>query len=307
MVRKFRLLRSDSNYVVMKLKLFTYSLFSLFIVASCQEMQDEPGAIKTVAVAKQVTSTATSNAGNTSPVAENNAASILAKKEIPILCYHQLREYRGSDSKTSKAYIVPPAAFREQMKLLHDSGYSTILPDQLQDYLLRNQPIPEKSVMLTFDDTDLSQFEVAKAELKKYGYQGVFFIMTVSINRPGYMTAGQIRELSDDGHVIGLHTWDHHNVKKYGEADWPLQIEKPKKRLEEIAGKQVKYFAYPFGLWNEEAIPELQKRGISAAYQLSTRRDSSDPLYTIRRIIVPGSWSGKTMDGAMKRSFTGKL
>lgn len=37
--------------------------------------------------------------------------------------------------------------------------------------------------------------------------------MTVSIGRPNYMTKDQIKQLSDEGNVIGSHTWDHHNVK----------------------------------------------------------------------------------------------
>ena len=75
------------------------------------------------------------------------------------------------------------------------------------------------------------------------------------------------------------------------------------KLLENITGKPIKYFAFPFGLWNKEAIPELKKRGLTAAFQLSAKRDEADPLFTIRRIIVPGSWHGKEMIARMKSSF----
>ena len=63
------------------------------------------------------------------------AAIILKRKEIPILCYHQIRDWRPTDSKTARAYIVPVAAFQEQIKMLADSGYHTILPDELYAYL----------------------------------------------------------------------------------------------------------------------------------------------------------------------------
>ena len=127
--------------------------------------------------------------------------------------------------------------------------------------------------------------------------------MTVSINRPHYMTTEQIKQLSDEGHVIGSHTWDHHNVKKYVGEDWVTQIDKPTAKLEEITGKHPYYFAYPFGLWNPEAIPELKKRGFKAAYILSTKRDPNDPLYTIRRIIASGYWSANTLYRSMVQSF----
>ena len=232
-----------------------------------------------------------------------DAATILARKQVPILCYHQLRDYKPSDSKIARDYIVPPAVFREQMQTLADSGYTTILPDQLYNYLAGGASIPEKSVMISFDDTDLEQFTVGNEELKKHGFKGVYFIMTVSLGRPRYMSKDQVKQLADEGNLIASHTWDHHNVKKYAGEDWVTQIEKPSKQLEAISGKPVYYFAYPFGLWNKEAIPELKKRGIKAAFQLSEKRDESDPLYTIRRIIITGTMNGKAMLTKMRTSF----
>ncbi|WP_205504470.1 polysaccharide deacetylase family protein [Rufibacter psychrotolerans] len=244
--------------------------------------------------------TATNSTKETEPA---TAAAILSRKQVPILCYHQIREWTSRDGKVGKDYIVKPAEFRAQMKMLADSGYHTILPDQLQDYLTKGTPLPPKPIMLTFDDTKLDQYTVAKPELDKYGFKAVFFIMTVSIGRPNYMTKEQIKELSDAGHVIGSHTYDHHNVKKYQEKDWVTQIEKPTKQLEAITGKPIEYFAYPFGLWRPEAIPELKKRGFKAAYILATKRDEQDPLFTIRRIIASGYWSTKGLHNSIVRSF----
>lgn len=232
-----------------------------------------------------------------------DAATILLRKQVPILCYHQVRDYRLTDSKIARDYIVPPAVFGEQMKTLADSGYKTILPDELYAYMADGAAIPEKALMLSFDDTDLEQFTVAVPEMEKYGFKGVFFIMTVSLGRPDYMNKEQVKQLADKGHIIGSHTWDHHNVKKYAEADWVTQIEKPSKLLETITGSKLTHFAYPFGLWNKEAIPELKKRGFKAAFQLSMKRDQTDPLFTIRRIIVPGSLDAQAMLKRMKVSF----
>ena len=233
-----------------------------------------------------------------------DAATIPARKEVPVLCYHQIRDWSASDSKSARDYIIPVNTFKDHMKILADSGYHTILPDQLYNYLNTGAALPEKPVMLTFDDTDDDQFNIAAPEMKKYGFKGVFFIMTVSINRPKYMTRDQIKQLSDEGHVVSSHTWDHHNVKKYAtDQDWITQIEKPKKLIEELTGKPAEDFAYPFGLWNREAIPELKKRGIKSAYILSTKRDPDDPLYTIRRIIASGYWSAGTMYKSMIQSF----
>lgn len=271
---------------------------------SCQNTPDAtvaiaappPAAVKTVAPANTTPSVPAT-------AVSVDAATVMARREVPILCYHQIREWRGTDSKTAQNYIVPVQTFRDQMKMLADSGYHTILPDQLYAYLTTGAPLPSKPIMLTFDDTDLEQFTVATPEMEKYGFKGVFFVMTVSLGRPNYMSKAQVKALADSGHAIGSHTWDHHNVKQYQGQDWVTQIEKPSKQLESITGKRITYFAYPFGLWNPQAIPHLKERGMIAAFQLSGKRDVNDPLHTIRRIIVPGAWKPATLQSWIKKSF----
>ena len=298
------------NFFTITFKNSVPALLSSFLLlnASCQS-QTEAQAIQDSAVTVQTSITADQTAPNADVKAGNkmaSAAEILAREQVPILCYHQVRDWRAKDSKAAKDYIVPIAQFKAQMKMLADSGYHTILPDELFSYLKHGTKLPAKPVMLTFDDTDLDQFTVAAPEMKKYGFKGVFFIMTVSLGRPNYMSRAQVKSLSDEGHVIGSHTWDHHNVKKYQGEDWVTQIEKPTKTLEEITGKDIKYFAYPFGLWNPEAIPELKKRGFDGAFVLAEKRDPNDPLFTIRRIIASGYWTPRTLHNSMVNSFDGK-
>ena len=247
--------------------------------------------------------------------------AIMARKQVPILCYHQIRDWRPKDSKNAKDYIVPVADFKAKIKSLADSGYHTILPDQLYAYLTTGAALPNKPIMLTFDDTDLDQFTIAAPELKKYGFKAVYFIMTVSIGRPNYMTSEQIKKLSDDGNVIGSHTWDHHRFDRLSHTsslkilgkngkitlkptdDWVTQLDKPTAKLEEITGKKINYFAFPFGLWNSENLPELHKRGFKMAFQLAEKRDPNDPLMTVRRILDSGYWSTKTLHNAIKNSY----
>jgi len=273
-------------------------LFVLSVLCSC-DLASPP-------LPHKVTASVT-EAGATSPAASTakirTAKEILAQKQVPILCYHRIRAFKSTDTRSMKDYIVPVENFKEQMKLLADSGYHTILPDQLFAYLTSGAPIPAKSVMLTFDDSEEEHYTIAANEMKKYGFKGVFFLMTVTMDRPGYMNKSQIKALSDEGNVIACHTWDHHNVKKYEGKDWQTQIEKPLKQIEAITGKPVKYFAYPFGLWNEQAIPELKKYGFKAAFQLVDKRSENEPLYTIRRMIVPGEWSAATMRKRMLTNF----
>ena len=161
--------------------------------------------------------------------------------------------------------------------------------------------------MLTFDDTDLDQYTMGLPEMNKYGFKGVYFIMTVSIGKKGkfvnYMSSDQIKQLSDEGNVIGSHTYDHKNFKKYTGKDWEEQLDKPTKKLEAITGKKIDYFAYPFGLWNSQGFPELKKRGFKMAFALADKRDEKDPLMCVRRIIASGHWSPKSLSNSIKNSF----
>jgi peptidoglycan/xylan/chitin deacetylase (PgdA/CDA1 family) len=229
-----------------------------------------------------------------------DAKTILGRREIPILCYHHMR-VQANGKLTD--YSVEPARFIAEMKMLADSGYKTVLPDQLYDYLTKGTPLPDKAVMITFDDTDEEQFSIGKTEMDKYGFKGVFFIMTVSLNRPRYMTDAQLKQLVAEGHVIGAHTWDHHMVTKYEAKDWEIQVDKQRQKLEAITGKPIQYFAYPFGLWNETAVAEIKKRGFKMAFQLATHRDTTEPLFTVRRIIADGKWSPQGMMKSMRTSF----
>jgi len=273
----------------------------MLIIACHSPQENKTTTAKTDSTSKTVE--VKTNTDDTIAATDISATVILKRKQVPILCYHQIRDWRPTDSKTSKNYIVPIAAFLAQIKMLADSGYHTVLPDQLYAYLTKGKPLPSKPIMLTYDDTDLDQYEIAIPAMKKYGYKGVFFIMTVSLGKPHYMSKEQVKEISDEGNVIGSHTWDHHNVKKYKGNDWVIQIEKPTKQLETITGRYMRYFAYPFGLWNKEAIPELKKRGFIAAFQLNEKMDDKDPLYSIRRIIVPGAWTSSTLNYWMKKNF----
>ncbi len=243
---------------------------------------------------KDSTNTVIDDSVKQKPIAD--VAGILAKKEVPVLCYHHIRE-------RNETYSVTPANFANHMKALYDSGYKTVLPEDLYNYLVHAKELPTKPVMITFDDTDKEQFEIGASEMNKYGFKGVFFIMTISINRKRYMSEEELKQLSDSGHAVETHTWDHNMVTKYKGATWDTQLVMPKTRVERITGKPVRYFAYPFGLWNKEAIPEIKNRGYKMAFILSTKRDLTEPLYTIRRMIVPYQWSAQGLLKAMNSTF----
>ncbi|HET7732194.1 MAG TPA: polysaccharide deacetylase family protein [Paludibacter sp.] len=227
----------------------------------------------------------------------NTSAQIYAKHQVPVLCYHRISVGNKGD------YTVSPATFSAHMKVLADSGYHSVSPAQLYDYLVYNKTLPAKPVMITFDDSRIEHSTIAAPVMEKYGFRGTFFIMTITYNKKNYMTTNEIAQLAKAGHTVGLHSWDHTMVTKYKEeSDWQKQVAAPKKKLESITGKAVEYWAYPNGVYDHKGAVELSKY-FKLSFSLATKRDSLQPLQCVRRIIVP-ECSPEGLLKSMHRSFS---
>ena len=211
----------------------------------------------------------------------NSAEVILAKKEVPILCYHRIEDGRND------IYSVSPDVFASHLQILADSGYNAVLPDELYNYLVHDVNLPKKPFVISFDDSRTEHYTIAAPELEKRNFRGAFFIMTVTNNKKNYLSTNEIVELSDRGHSIGLHSWDHVMATKYSDSTiWEKQVYAPKKKLEDMIGRPIDYWAYPNGVYNREAAEELDKH-FKLSFVLLAKRDSIYPLQTIRRMIVP--------------------
>jgi peptidoglycan/xylan/chitin deacetylase (PgdA/CDA1 family) len=223
-------------------------------------------------------------------------ASVIARSHVPILCYHQIRDWTPRDSSADRAYIMPPATFTAQLDALSASGYTTVTPDQLLAHLTTGAPLPERPVMLTYDDADADGYDVALPQMLQRGFTGTYFLMTVVLGKQHYLSADQVRELERAGMTIAAHTWDHHRVDRYSGNDWQVQIDRPTQEIAAIVGHPVRYFAYPYGAWSPAAFEHLQAAGFSAAFQLDAAPlDPVHPLFTIERKIANPTWSTSTL------------
>lgn len=231
------------------------------------------------------------------------AQKVVSPREVPVLCYHQIRAHRSGDGKMARAITIPPRLFASHMRMLHDSGYTPVLPDRLYAYYTNGTPLPPHPVVITFDDNTLSQYTAALPELNRYGFKAVFFIMTVAIGKPGYMSAAQLKQLHREGHTLGGHTWDHPDLRKLSADGWTQQLDRPLKSLAGITGQPVYDFAYPYGAWNEAALLQLKQHGIRMAFILNTPPDVRYPMLTHRRLMVLYPWSAATLDQKLKQVF----
>lgn len=218
-----------------------------------------------------------------------------ARATVPVLCYHQVREWVKSDSENNRASLIcPPGRFGEHLDAIKGAGYTTITPADYLAHLTGADTLPAKPVLLSFDDGKDNQPETAFAELSRRGMTGTLYIMTVVLNKKGWISNKQVRELADAGHVIGSHTWDHQQVTKLAtDEDWKTQLVDSRKTLQDLSGQSVDSFAYPYGLWSPAVLPHIAAAGYTTAFQLTDKPlDADHPALSLRRRLAMSTWSG---------------
>ena len=141
---------------------------------------------------------------------------------IPVLLYH------GVDSNGPKdKYTIDTEAFERQLRWLRDNGYSTILPRDIKGRSWDENP--KKTVMLTFDDGRADNFRIVMPLLQKYGFRGVFFIVTGALGEKGIVTIQQVKDMSIKGMEIGSHTVTHPFLDTLDAEQITYQLQQSKK------------------------------------------------------------------------------
>lgn len=216
-------------------------------------------------------------------------AAVRARTGIPVLCYHQIREPTAADGAGARVYIVRPSDFAAQLDALAAGGWTPIGAEQYYRHLTTGAPLPRRPVLISLDDAARGQWPVAVPALARHRFPATFFVMTVVLDKPGWLSRRQVAALPGLGHTVAAHTWDHHPVPGYTGSDWQTQIDAPTRELARLTGRPVRFFAYPYGEWNRAAFPHLRAAGLLAAWQLSGEPlDPVEPLLTLRRRIVAG-------------------
>lgn len=130
------------------------------------------------------------------------------------------------------------------------------------------EPIPDKLVVLTFDDASKSHFTVARPVLLKHKFGATFFVTEgwdFAINKKDYMTWDEIVQLHKDGFEIGNHTIDHKSVTEKTVRDLSAQVKAINARCQEYGIPRPVSFAYPGNAIAKEALPILKDLGVKFA------------------------------------------
>jgi peptidoglycan/xylan/chitin deacetylase (PgdA/CDA1 family) len=243
------------------------------------------------AAAPAPAATSTATAAPRQAAATTDPRVIASRVDVPVLCFHQIRNWRASDSSADRGIITPPAVFARQMDWLTRAGFTPIDDDALYAHLTTGAALPRKPILLTFDDGSESQVANAVPVLERHHFPATFFLMTVVFDKPQWITRSQIRQLDKSGITIASHTYDHHSVSDYTGHDFEEQLVAPRTLLSSIVGHPVVDFAYPYGSWRRSSLPHVRAAGYRLAFGLDTKADPSDPLHSYPRLIVPPTWT----------------
>lgn len=255
----------------------------------------------------------------TVPPSSETAVSVSGEEavEVPIIMYHGVLK----DSKYWGKYVVSPDLFESDLRYLTENGYTTIVVQDLIDYVETGAPLPEKPVMLTFDDGYYNNYLYAYPLLKQYNCRAVIsvigcysekFSQTEDFN-PFYshLSWDQIREMAESGlveiqnHSYNLHKNSTHiGAKKIrGESNAAYagrlseDVGKLQTLLKEKTGIVPTAFTYPFGAISDASVEILRQAGFKATLSCEEKinRVTRDPdcLYRLNRFLRP---SGKTSE-----------
>ncbi|MDB5259676.1 MAG: polysaccharide deacetylase [Candidatus Taylorbacteria bacterium] len=211
---------------------------------------------------------------------------------VPIIAYHHVRPYQKGESIYEEAYDITPELLARELDYLRANSYKTITFDALADALEKGTPLPPKPIILSFDDGNKDQFEYALPILQEHGAAATFFIYTVVIGKPKYLSWDDIHALEKSGMEIGAHAKTHPYIVKIVDPKVMRdEIEGGKKILEDHLGHPVRTFAYPFGHSSPLGIEIVKEAGFRTARTLYTGniQEKDNPL-ELRAYLATDNW-----------------
>lgn len=221
---------------------------------------------------------------------------------VPVLNYHQIND------RDHNALTLSTPEFEAQMKYLAENGYHTITPEELADHLENGTALPEKPILLTFDDGYIDNYKNAYPILQKYGLKGSIYIITDYLDvYPNYLTWAIAQEMQDSGAIdIECHTMTHVALGSLDSAE-ALQHEAvdSKKAIEAHLQKRVTSIAYPCGSYNEEVQRVVKDAGYRTAFTVNYGLDyPGDDPYALNRVPIFGCTSHSFLRFKLRILFT---
>lgn len=208
----------------------------------------------------------------------------MSASRIVFLMYHEL-ELAGRNLCQSEPgyvrYILPLDTFRGQMSWMKQCGWRGL---NVSEAL----PCPdEPSVCITFDDGCETDLIAAAPVLREFDFSATFYLTAGFLGTPGYLNAGQVRELDAQGFEIGCHSMTHPYLSDLTEPELKREIIDAKLQIESLLGHPIQHFSCPGGRYNQRALATARQAGFAtvANSQFYANSSSTSP-YELGRVAM---------------------
>jgi peptidoglycan/xylan/chitin deacetylase (PgdA/CDA1 family) len=229
-------------------------------------------------------------------------------RRVPVLLYHSVSE---SPSAAIAPYAVTPAVFARQLDVVVESGRTALTVSQYAAALVTGR-LPERPVVITFDDGYADFHEHAIPELARRGLPSTVYVTTGFLEgRPGSRTRNrppdrmlqwsQVRELTASGVEIGGHSHSHFQLDTLRRDDARDEITRCKALLEDALEAEVATFAYPHGYSSPAVRSATRAAGYSSAAGVKNAFSSeTDDLFSIARLTIWSTTGGEELAGWLR-------
>ncbi|WP_057914290.1 polysaccharide deacetylase family protein [Peribacillus muralis] len=207
------------------------------------------------------------------------------KIEIPVFVYHMVKP--NPDPQDPYQYSLEQ--FEKEMTYLYENGYETLTLDKYFDILEGKTASPEKSILLTFDDSTEDFYDCVFPVLQKYRMHATVFAVSSWIDDTSHLTSDEILTIMENEIDVQNHTVTHQNLKKLNREQQYEEINNASIQLEKLTGETTNVLATPFGSNNEETISIVEELGFRGAFSgiysgISTEHSHRYQLPRIARI-----------------------
>jgi peptidoglycan/xylan/chitin deacetylase (PgdA/CDA1 family) len=186
--------------------------------------------------------------------------------KVPIFIYHYVEFVKDHRDTIRKSLDTEPHIFEAQVRTVSEAGYTFLTAGELADIIDTKLDLPEKSVILTFDDGYRDFYTDVFPVLKKFRAKATVYVIPSFLDTENYLTSRQIAEMLGSGLVeVGAHTVHHVQLKGKPEPLVSYEISESRRMLEERFGIRVISFAYPFGSFDRQTVDLVRDSGFRTA------------------------------------------
>lgn len=220
------------------------------------------------------------------------ADGAIRRLRLPILMYHYISPIPPGADDIRRELTVEPHLFETHLRYLREAGYETVSLNDLYNALIAGKRLPEKPIILTFDDGHHDHYDYVFPLLNEYAFRATFFIITglADEGNPAHLSWAQISAMDAAGMDMESHSKQHRDLRNQSYDFLVYELLGSYESLQAHLGKPPTSFSYPSGFYDAAAIEIVQ----SVPYFLAVtteqgNRHTMDDILTLRRIRVYGN------------------